>query len=67
MGEMIKALILFTLVGCVYVARPAELVRPGPIMCQPINDDVYDCRDANEALWRCNFIDGRWYCAKVHA
>lgn len=61
-------LVLLILVSCLssYTAQPKDLVKPGPIMCEPLNADVYNCRDANEAFWRCNNIDGRWYCAKVH-
>lgn len=48
-----------------YVARPADLVTPGPIMCQAINQDVWDCRDALGRPWRCDVIYGRWSCYQL--
>lgn len=64
MTEMIKVLILFTLVSCVYVARPADIVKPGPIMCQPLSEDVWNCRDANGWVWHCDAISGMWSCSR---
>ena len=51
--------------GCIYVRRPIDIVKPGPIYCQSINEDVEICRDSNDRPWHCEVVDGRWYCDRI--
>jgi len=58
---------LLLLCSCLssYVARPVDLITPGPIYCNYINQDVQDCRDGVGNLWRCDYLSGRWACYRV--
>lgn len=60
-----KALLTLMLCSCAYTARPIDLIHPGPPMCNPINEDVWDCRAADGTPWRCDVTAGRWACYQL--
>lgn len=60
---MNKVLLFLGLAGCVYVARPIDIIGGHPY-CQAVTDYRWDCRDDRGQRWRCVFA-GRWYCERL--
>ena len=60
-----KYLILAVLASCGTLRQPVDIVQPSPIYCQPLNEDVQECRDGAMRLWRCEYNNGRWSCERV--
>lgn len=61
-----RSIFLLFLIGCAYTDRPADLIKPGSIYCEPVNDDFQRCRDGNDWPWTCAFKNGRWTCEAYH-
>jgi hypothetical protein len=59
-----KSLILIFLASCAMTARPVDIVKPGPIYCQPLSEVRQTCRAADGSTWDCLDYGGRWSCTQ---
>lgn len=60
-----KYLLMFLVSGCVLVARPIDLVDPGPPYCETITTHRQICRDAAMRTWDCRVVGSGWECHRV--
>jgi len=59
-----RVIVLLLLSACVYVRTPAEVIGTPAVMCRPLTNTHWVCRDDAERVWNCVDQFGRWGCSR---